>query len=197
MGGHVYTVEFGRDGGALLASANGVGYLWDTRPLKSPQKDLAVLWTDLTGNDAVAADRAFWSLADRPEETVKLLSKNVQPKSEVDAERVAMLIPQLGAPDFSVREAAESELAKLGKGTVPHLKKALIGNDSAEARQRLTRLLDRLVDNEATRRRYQRLVGLLAQVNTQEARKLLHDWAVLSTDSLAELATSAAKRVDR
>jgi RNA polymerase sigma factor (sigma-70 family) len=194
MGGYVYTVEFGHHGRALLASANGVGYLWDTRPRELPGKELAQLWSDLTGADSVAADSAFWSLADRPEEAVKLLSKNVQPKSEVDVERVEKLIPQLGDPEFKVRETAESELAKLGKGTVPQLKKALIGNDSAEMRERLTRLLDRLMDNEVTQRRYQRLVGLLALVNTPEARKLLHDWAELSSDSLAEYAATAAKK---
>jgi hypothetical protein len=162
-----------------------------------PKKEPAELWKDLTGTDPVAADRAFWSLADCPEETVKLLAKNVQPKREVAEERVAKLIPQLGDPEFTVREAAETELAKIGMGAKQHLKKALMANDSAEMRDRLTRLLDRLVDNDATRQRYQRFVGLLVQVNTPEARKLLQNWAETSIDSLAEYAAAAVKRVER
>lgn len=195
--GHVYTVEFGRDGRALLAGGNGVGYLWDTLPRVMPEKKPAELWKDLSGTDPMTADRAFWALAGLPDEAVKLLSKNVEPKGEVDAERVAKLIPKLGDPEFTVREAAETELTKIGIGSKPQLKKALTASDSAEMRERLNRLLDRFVDNDATRQRYQRFAGLLAQINTAASRKLLHEWSENSMDSLAEYAAAAVKRVER
>ena len=59
-------------------ASNGVGYLWDTRPKDLPGKELPTLWDDLTGADAVAADRAFWALTDRPDDAVKLFGEKIR-----------------------------------------------------------------------------------------------------------------------
>ncbi|WP_162667389.1 sigma-70 family RNA polymerase sigma factor [Gemmata massiliana] len=196
MGDSVYTVEFGRDGRNVLAGGNGVGYLWDTRPGDPPRKELPGLWADLIGDEAVAADRAFWALAERPAEVVPLLATKtaVRTAREVNADQVAKLIAKLGADDFKTRETAESELAKLGPGAQPQLVKALSVSDSPEARLRLGRLLARTADSDTTRRRYQRLTALLGQIDTPESRKLLRTWGDTAVDSLSEYATAALKR---
>ncbi len=149
----------------------------------------------MSGADAVAAERAFWALVDRPDETVKLFAKNVQPRraGPVDAERVARLIGELDDEKFTAREAAERQLAALGFGAQPHLKKALTSEASAEKRRRLTKLLDRLADDDASVLRHRRLVGVLRQFDTPAAHDLLREWAKAATDSLADLAAEALK----
>ncbi|QJX00030.1 sigma-70 family RNA polymerase sigma factor [Frigoriglobus tundricola] len=196
MGDSVYTVEFGRDGRNVLAGGNGLGYLWDARPSDLPRKEVPDLWSDLTGDEPVAADRAFWALAENPSEVVKLLATKttVRTERDVNADQVAKLIAKLGDGDFKTREAAEAELAKLGPAAQPQMAKALAASDSPEARQRLVRLVARTADTDATRRRYQRLTALLAQIDTPEARKLLRTWADTAVDSLAEYAAAALKR---
>jgi hypothetical protein len=57
--------------------------------------------------------------------------------------RVARLIRDLGANDFSKRQAADDELAKLGPEGRAHLEQALSDNDP-EVRLRAKRLLERL-----------------------------------------------------
>ena len=113
-GGNIYTVGFGRDSRTLLAGGNGLGYLWDVRPKGLPRKRICRTLEGLDGRRRRAADRAFWGLTDRPEETIKLFSKNVdvRPAAPVDAARVQHLIGELDDAKFAKCETAENELAK-------------------------------------------------------------------------------------
>jgi RNA polymerase sigma factor (sigma-70 family) len=198
-GGHMYIVSFGRDSRTLLAGGNGVGYLWDMRPADLPKKELPELWKDLTGTDAVAADRAFWALVERPAETVDLFAKNVRFKKvePADTERVGRLIGELDDGKFAKREAATAELAKMGMGIMPHLKKALLAGGSAEKQRRLRELIDKLGDDDATVRRHQRFVAVLRHLETPSAAELLRDWAKNATGSLGEFAAAALAHFHR
>lgn len=194
-GGHMYVLSFGRDSRMLLAGGNGIGYLWDLRPKELPKKNVSDLWNDLMDSDAVAAERAFWALVEKPDNAVALFSKRVQPRRSeaIDPERVKKLIAELDDTRFSKREAAYSQLAKMGLGVVPELKKSLAETTSAEVRKRLTKLIDRLSDNEATVLKYRRLVSVLWHAGTPAAKELLEHWAKTAGDSLGEIAGEAMK----
>ena len=88
-------------------------------------------------------------------------------------------------------------VGEVGRGTQVHLKKALAASESAEQRRRLTKLLDRLADDESTLLRCQRLVGVLQHLDTPAATELLHDWATTASDCLAEVAASALEKAKR
>ena len=194
-GGYMYVLSFGHDSRTLLAGGNAVGYLWDLRPADVPQKVPDELWKDLIGNDAIAADRAFWALIDQPRETVNLFAKKIKVKrtEAADPDTTNKLINDLDAEKFAKREAATAELAKLGPGALLLLKKALSAGGSAEKQRRLQNLIDRLADDEDTIRRNQRFIAVLRQVESAEATEMLRDWADNATGSLAELAAMALK----
>lgn len=195
QGRYINALSFGRDSRTVLAGGNGVGYVWDLQPKELPKKDIAALWNDLTGSDAVAAEQAFWTLVNRPAETVALFSERVQPrrKDAVDIERAKKLIAELGDSKFSKREAALNELAKFGPSLIPHLKKSLAETESVESRSRLTQLIDRLTDSETTVIKNRRLVSVLWHAGTPAAKQLLEHWANTAGDSLGELASAALK----
>lgn len=191
-GGYVYSLSFGLDRRTLLAGGNGIGYLWDLRPKDVPKKPVEQFWNDLTGDDSIVADRAFWALLDSPDESVKMLSKKVRvTRGEiVDAKRVADLIGELDAQKFATRERAQSELAKLGKNAWPHLKKALAAGGSLEQRRRLLKLLEPLFD-DTYRLRNQRIVAVVRHLEIASAKELLQKWARIDVGSLGELAGAA------
>jgi RNA polymerase sigma factor (sigma-70 family) len=193
--GHMYVLSFGRDSRTLLAGGNGVGYLWDLRPSNIPQTEPAELWKDMTSADAVVADLAFWALIDRPKEAVELFAKNIKVKraEAADPDATNKLINDLDNDKFAKREAASADLAKLGPGALPLLKKALSAGGSAEKQRRLHSLIDRLVDDDATIRRHQRFVAVLRHLKTNAATEMLRDWANNGSGSLAELAAMALK----
>lgn len=62
----------------------------------------------------------------------------------VDEARVAALIKDLDSEVFETRDAADKELAKLGKAALPLLRKALDATADPEARNRLRRICDAL-----------------------------------------------------
>src|SRR5262249_39081382 len=150
-------------------------------------------------NDAVAADRAFWALIDRPKETVDLFAKNIKVKrtEAPDPDSTNKLINDLDAEKFAKREAATSELAKLGHGALPILKKALAAGGSAEKQRRWQSLIDRLADDEARIRKNQRFGAVLRHLETPAASEMLRDWATNASASLAELAGAALKDRER
>jgi hypothetical protein len=62
-----------------------------------------------------------------------------------DRERIATLIRDLDANEYSAREAASAELLKLGEPAVPAIKAALRNSPSAEVRARADRLVREII----------------------------------------------------
>jgi hypothetical protein len=92
------------------------------------------------------------------------------------AEKLKGWIKDLDSDDFTKREQATAELAKLGDLAEPALKKALADRPPLEARKRIERLLDNLPTEEPTSAEELcglRAVELLERLAQPEADKLL------------------------
>jgi WD40 repeat protein len=186
------------DASALLFSADGTRLFsacddstvlaWDMAgrlpPLAGPAPDrrrLEALWADLAGADAARAGRAVWALAAAPRQAVPFLEQDLRPAAlDAARERLARaLIAQLDADDFSVRERAVTELQKMGEVVSPLLRGALARGPSAEARQRLKRLVagPGSAGLSAHELRAVRAVEALEHAGTPQARCLLETLA--------------------
>src|SRR5262249_10154138 len=122
--GGVVSLGFAPDGLALASgSADGTVLVWDLTgrqrdgrltAAKLSAADLELAWSELTGTDAGKAYRAHWLLASAPAQALPLLRDCLRPVAAVPDDRVKRLIRELDDDDFSVRERASEELAKLG-----------------------------------------------------------------------------------
>ncbi len=163
--------------GRRLASASqdGTVLVWDLAapPARLDAVALKADWDALASDDAAAAYRAVCRLAADPARAVALLRERLRPAPEPDAKRFAGLVADLDSDQFSVREAAAKELAKLGDAAAPALREALRGKPSAEVARRLRQALDDVKGWPPERLREWRALEVLEQVATPQARDLL------------------------
>jgi hypothetical protein len=106
---YVYTLGFGRDVRSLSSGgSDGLCYLWDLRPPGArADRDLALLWRDLVGEDGPTAYEAMFELFEIPDRAVTMLAENLPAvKTLVDLERIA----EAGSDEESQRRL---RLAKL------------------------------------------------------------------------------------
>src|SRR5262249_21643514 len=136
---------------------------------------LEAAWTDLGTADATRAHRAIWELVADPAQALPLLRAELHPVAAVPDEKLRRLIAQLDDDDYAVREAATTELAARGDVAGPALRKAQQGMISAEQRQRLSYVLEKLGDQAPSpgRLRNPRALEVLEQIGTKEARDVL------------------------
>lgn len=73
---------------------------------------------------------------------------NPQPPATQTSDAIAALIAQLGAPEFGLRQEAETKLADMGPSVEPGLQHALAANPSDETRTRLNNLIARIEENK-------------------------------------------------
>jgi hypothetical protein len=204
--GSVFCLAFSPDGQTLASGSGDTSVLlWDVREFKPTlvptdlaDADLGQLWTDLADPKAARAYDALWKLCRAGDKGASFLDAHVPPIPEPDGKRVQELIKRLDAEDFAVREEASRELAKLGEGAEPALRRALADKPSEEVRRRVTAVLDRpkapLGDPEALRRA--RAVQVLEQIGTQPAKDVLDRLARgVPTASLTRDAKAALERL--
>jgi RNA polymerase sigma factor (sigma-70 family) len=171
---HVAALAFSPDSRLLASvSADTTGLLWATPPagkarLSPDEREAA--WRDLGGADAAKAYAAVLALASDHEGTVPFLKERLRPVAAAAPERFARLVAELDSDRFEVRAKAKGELAQLGPGAEPLVRKALAKPPSAEVRKALQELLGRL---EAGQLRDLRAVEALEAVGTPAARELL------------------------
>jgi RNA polymerase sigma factor (sigma-70 family) len=162
-----------RDGSILV---------WDLAPETWPaleirkdftKKVLDDLWLDL-GQDPPQAYKAIRTLADSPAQTIPFLKDHLKPAAEVDSKLVARLLADLDSDQFTTRDKAAKELAKLGEPTEPILQKALEGQPSEEVRRQIKALLDgpRPIPSGETLRTL-RAIQVLERIGTPGARDVL------------------------
>jgi HEAT repeat protein len=157
---------------------DGTILIWDSPLAARSAKDLdkkalAPLWTDLAG-EAPKAYRAVWTLADSPNQAMPFLNQHLKPAEEVDPKQVQRLLADLDSEEFTTREKAAKELAKLGERIEPALRKALEGQPSEEVRRQIKAILDapRAVPSGETLRTM-RAIQVLERIGTPEARDVL------------------------
>ena len=96
-------------------------------PLAAPlaKEKLDAAWAALGGSDGGKAYEAIRELAGDPAKAVPFLAERVKPVTPPDSARVAKLIADLDADEFTVREAAQKELEKLGELALAPVREAL------------------------------------------------------------------------
>jgi hypothetical protein len=117
----------------------------------------------------------------------------------VDEKRLARLIHELGSDEFATREAATTELEKLGEQAGPALRRAYEAKPDLEVHRRLQRLLDRLKRQPSREElRRSRAVQALELAGTVEACQTLRVWAGGAPQArLTREASEALKRLGR
>src|SRR5438067_4393401 len=133
-----FSVATGR-GEAYAAPVRG--YLYFT--VAQGKEDLCRReWNDLkkvAGTDQVVA---LGSRYEQQKLTVRRPKARPRPTARADERKVAQLVADLNSDQFTIRERASKELAKLGDSAEPALRKALAANPSAEVRRRLEALVE-------------------------------------------------------
>jgi WD40 repeat protein len=163
-------------------------------------EELERLWSQLAGGDAQRAYRAVWALAEAPRQAVPFLAKELKPDALPDPKRTAQLLADLDSNDFAVRQKAAEELQGLGELAELALRRELEKPGSAEVRQRVEKLLEKLRETPppAERLRGFRAVEALEHAGTPEARRLLRALAEGAPEArLTQEARFALERLAR
>jgi WD40 repeat protein len=214
--GRVDTLAFSPDGSRLVMA----GYfptvlLCDVAELCGKKKieeivktaepsaeELEGSWAELSGTDSVRAYRAIRRLGLSGPRGVGFLKARLKGDKPPDEQRIARLIADLDDDKFAIREKATAELEKLGLRAEPALRRTLEGEVSAEARSRITRLLERL----GTLRELPpapelirlRVVEALEANGTKEARQALAELSEQATEEqLRQEAKASLERLSR
>jgi RNA polymerase sigma factor (sigma-70 family) len=201
--GYVNSVAFAPDGRSLAAaSAEAPVYVWHVLGLAEAGRTLTPagldqVWTDLAAPDAKLAFQAIRRLAAAPELAIALLKQRLIAAAPIDAKQVHDLIRQLDSERFTERHKAATELEKLGDRATVQLRATLKDATTAEVRQALQRLLDRIdVGTPETLRAF-RAVEVLEHIATPAAREHLKTLAGGQPGAEPTVAAAAAlKRLE-
>jgi WD domain, G-beta repeat len=201
---HVMWLDFSPDG-KLLASASFDApiFIWDVYGLltiKAPAGKLTKegqekLWQRLADADAAEAFKAVCELIARPTEAVALAEEGWRQSPHATAKQMQDWLKDLNSDQFLVRKNATGELERFVTGHEDLLRKALEKAESLEIRQRLQNILGR---PNPERLRRTRMLEILEQIGTSQARRLLQVLANQAQDSiLSREAAAGLKRLER
>ena len=157
------------------------------------------LWGALAGEDAAAAYDAIRALAAAPEQSVPYLRNRLPRQDPADTAQVRQLIAQLDHEQFTVRERATRELAKLGDAAEAPLREQLSETKSPEVGQRIEVLLEALRHGvaDADVLRALRAAEVLERVGTPAAAAALAELAAASPSAkVKERAAGAVRRIN-
>jgi hypothetical protein len=204
--GHAEEIDslaFAPDGHTLAGSSpEAPVYLWDIYGRSEPQwqptaDELNQCWTDLAAADAAAAFRSIRRLIAASDVAIALLRDRLKPVPPPDAEEVRHLIAKLNSPKFADRQAAAKELETIANRAADLLRVTLAETKSAEMRQALQAILDRLDAVTPETLRAFRAVEVLEQIGSPAARELLKALAGGAPGAtLTRAAAEALKRID-
>jgi WD40 repeat protein len=195
-------LAFTRDGRGLVTSSGPDAILWMLRPssIRAAEVRSDALWEALASEDGQKAYFAIWAVVDNPKIAVTLFSSKVRPTDfTFDRAVFDRLVAGLDSPSFGNRERAERDLL-LGGFSIPGswLAHALAKAPSEEVRTRLGRIIAVHDGPSPARFRMERAVQVLEFAHTDEAMKLLRDWAAGPKESsLTDLATASLSRIAR
>jgi hypothetical protein len=162
--------------------------------------DLDRNWTQLASEGPTACD-AVEALAGVPTRSVAFLASRFKPTAPIaDAKRIAGLIVKLDDENFYEREKATVELQKVGFDALGQLRQASVETKSAEVRERVKELLEKLKSHKLTQdeKRLQATLCVLEVISSEEARKVLEELAGGKAGGwLAAEAEASLKRIQK
>jgi hypothetical protein len=112
-------------------------------------------------------------LAQAPKQALPFLTEHLRPVAPLEAarqKRAEQLLADLDSERFAVRQAAETELEKMGPMIEPALRKALEGKPSLEVRRRIDTVLAKFTGERLP---LSRALEAIEHMNTPEARRLV------------------------
>jgi dipeptidyl aminopeptidase/acylaminoacyl peptidase len=180
---------------------NGLLLFEAIRPAALTEKELDESWTALADSEGTAAQRAIGRLVRAPDQAPSWLAKRLKPAPKADAQlekSVREWVVKLDDDNFTTREKAGEELAKLGATAGPALRKALDDTPSPEARQRITGLLEKMgkPGSHPDELRGIRAIEALEMINRDAARDLLKGLAEGAPEaSLTREAAASCRRL--
>ncbi len=161
-------------------------------------KQLKALWDELGDEESLKAYRATQTMASGGDQTLAFLAERFKPVS-ANPKRIKAMITELDDDEYAVRHKAFEELSRIGRAAEAALRAALKGELSAEARPRVSELLEACsrpypVLPEAMR--VARGIRVLELIGTPEAVKLLKTLATGSSKAhVTEQAKAALHRI--
>ena len=166
-------------GGGYTREIPGQVYVWRLAELQGLKpagtlsaKELELLWNVLAGDDAAKAYQAIGTLATAKGQTVALLNKRLQLPGPIDEKNLLSFVKDLDDDRFEVREKASKTLEAHGPQIEPLLIKVLAGKPSAEVRERISQVLERLNQSPQVLQNL-RAVELLETIGSVDARTVL------------------------
>ena len=220
-GDSIWCVRFAPDGRTLAtASHDQKVIIWETAtgkeratlekgfqlfdktpPAALTEKELEEIWDALAASDGATAQLAIGRLVRAPDQATPWLAKRLKsaPKAdEQQAKSIQAWVKKLDDDDFDTREKAAEQLAKFGATAGPALQKALDDNPSAEVRQRVSGLLEKLgkPGSHPEDLRGVRAMEALELIASPEAKKLLEGLAEGAPEaSLTREAAASCRRL--
>jgi hypothetical protein len=205
--GFVCGLAFSPDGTRLAStSQDGTVLIWDvTEKVVGKIPESAVVGIEeafrlLASTDAAQAQRGMEYLYRRPTESIKLCSGKITVPVAVPPEKIAKLIAELDSEDFTDRQAAVKELEAIGGEAIDALGNVLVKSSNPETRKLAGEVIGHY--EAATLKgedlRLVRMVELLENMGTTDARDLLVAWAAgPKGHRLTKEATAALSRMKR
>jgi RNA polymerase sigma factor (sigma-70 family) len=186
----VYSIVLTPDGHAAVTGMNdGTILAWDLtaaakpsspiRSTKLEKQDLEKLWSGLTG-DAKLAQSSLRTLVAAHDQAVSFLAGKLKPVAVIDPTRLANLVADLDAKEFSIREKAARELSQIGEQIEPDLRHVLDGKPTPEVRNRVEAVLANLQaarQPQGEKRRTLRAIQALRVIGTTDAHRVLQKLA--------------------
>jgi hypothetical protein len=168
------------------------------RPADLPQADPEECWKKLDSPRPKEVLDAIWQLS-QAADLGPFLRAKIPAVAAPDGEQVRKLIQDLDSRTFAAREAATRKLGDLGPPAEPFLRDALKTGPSAEAAERINRLLadlQRPPTPEEVRQR--RVIFALETNGSAQARRTLEAWAAGAPGAhLTEQSRQALGRLGR
>jgi len=203
--GEVVSLAFSANGKRLVSgSADTTALIWDS-PAADPQANLEIdatrvdtLWADLASTDAAKAYQAIVALRAAPKTAVPFLKERIKAIPAPEAKKLEQLIADLDSNQFAARTRANDELEKMGKLAKGALDQAMAAGPNLEMRQRLERLLEKLVTGAAPppeQLRVHRSLEVLEWIGTAEAQEVLQ--TVAKGAAGADVTVDAKTSLDR
>jgi WD40 repeat protein len=189
----IRSLAFAPDGRTLASGgSDSTILLWDltghadAKPAPPTAKQLDGLWSDLAA-DAKKADRAHWTLALSPQQSLPFLKERLRPAPAADAALVARMLVDLESANINVRQKAEGDLVALGESAELALRKYLGNRPTLELHRRVEQIL---LKREPDALRQLRAIDTLREIATPQASGVLE--ALAKTATHPRVAQSAA-----